>query len=66
MAETDDLTGPVHNIFAGSALGLVDAPNLFWRDGYCYLTTADGCTGCDHAVKTAVQLPQLVDHLIAE
>ena len=47
------LTGLVHNIFAGSPLGLVEAPHLFWRDGYYYLTTAEGGTGYDHAVTMA-------------
>ena len=52
-SKSDGLTGPVHNIFAGSPLGLVEAPHLFWRDGYYYLTTAEGGTGYDHAVTMA-------------
>ena len=52
-SKSGGLTGPVHNIFAGSPLGLVEAPHLFWRDGYYYLTTAEGGTGYDHAVTMA-------------
>ncbi len=47
------LTGPVKNIFAGSPLGLVEGPHLFKRDGWYYLTTAEGGTGYDHAVTMA-------------
>ncbi|MDT1985938.1 MAG: glycoside hydrolase family 43 protein [Planktomarina sp.] len=52
-SESGGLTGAVHNIFAGSSLGLVEAPHLFWREGYYYLTTAEGGTGYDHAVTMA-------------
>ncbi|MBP1874754.1 xylan 1,4-beta-xylosidase [Ensifer adhaerens] len=47
------LTGPVKNIFAGSPLGLVEGPHLFKRNGWYYLTTAEGGTGYDHAVTMA-------------
>ena len=47
------LTGPVRNIFPGSALGLVEGPHLFKRGGYYYLTTAEGGTGYGHAVTMA-------------
>ncbi len=47
------LVGPVKNIFAGSPLGLVEGPHLFKRDGWYYLTTAEGGTGYDHAVTMA-------------
>jgi len=47
------LTGPIRNIFAGSAHGLVEGPHLFKRDGWYYLTTAEGGTGYDHAVTMA-------------
>ena len=47
------LSGPVHDIFAGSDLGLTEAPHLFRRDGWYYLTTAEGGTGYDHAVTMA-------------
>ena len=47
------LVGPVKNIFAGSDHGLVEGPHLFKRDGWYYLTTAEGGTGYDHAVTMA-------------
>lgn len=50
---TRKLTGPVKNIFAGSPLGLVEGPHLFKRNGWYYLTTAEGGTGYDHAVTMA-------------
>ncbi|MEK1869134.1 MAG: glycoside hydrolase family 43 protein, partial [Ensifer adhaerens] len=50
---TRRLVGPVKNIFAGSPLGLVEGPHLFKRNGWYYLTTAEGGTGYDHAVTMA-------------
>ncbi|MGD9916159.1 MAG: glycoside hydrolase family 43 protein [Rhizobiaceae bacterium] len=47
------LVGPVKNIFAGSAHGLVEAPHLYKRNGWYYLTTAEGGTGYGHAVTMA-------------
>ncbi|KUF09352.1 glycoside hydrolase family 43 protein [Pseudoponticoccus marisrubri] len=47
------LTGPVTNIFPGSAHGLTEAPHLFRRDGWYYLTVAEGGTGYGHAVTMA-------------
>ena len=47
------LIGPVRNIFAGSPLGLVEGPHLFRRNGWYYLTTAEGGTGYGHAVTMA-------------
>ncbi|MCD2182004.1 glycoside hydrolase family 43 protein [Rhizobium sp. GN54] len=47
------LVGPARNIFAGSPLGLVEGPHLFKRNGWYYLTTAEGGTGYDHAVTMA-------------
>ncbi len=47
------LVGPAKNIFAGSAHGLVEGPHLHKRDGWYYLTTAEGGTGYDHAVTMA-------------
>lgn len=44
------LTGPVRNIFAGSELGLTEAPHLYKRNGWYYITVAEGGTGYDHAV----------------
>ena len=51
--ETKSLKGPIRNIFAGSPLGLVEGPHLFKRNGWYYLTTAEGGTGYDHAVTMA-------------
>ena len=52
-AETRQLAGPVTNIFKGTALGLVEGPHLFKRQGWYYLTTAEGGTGYNHAVTMA-------------
>ncbi|MBO0141661.1 glycoside hydrolase family 43 protein [Agrobacterium sp. Ap1] len=51
--EASALKGPITNIFPGSPLGLVEAPHLFKRNGWYYLTTAEGGTGYDHAVTMA-------------
>ena len=51
--QTKSLKGPIKNIFAGSPLGLVEGPHLFKRNGWYYLTTAEGGTGYDHAVTMA-------------
>ncbi|MEO8244469.1 MAG: glycoside hydrolase family 43 protein [bacterium] len=47
------LLGAVRTIFTGSDLGLTEAPHLFKRGGWYYLTTAEGGTGYDHAVTMA-------------
>ncbi|SFK08880.1 xylan 1,4-beta-xylosidase [Mesorhizobium albiziae] len=47
------LVGPVKNIFSGSDHGLVEGPHLLKKDGWYYLTTAEGGTGYDHAVTMA-------------
>ncbi len=47
------LIGPVYDIFAGTDLGLTEAPHLFKRGEYYYLTTAEGGTGYGHAVTMA-------------
>ncbi|NTJ44424.1 glycoside hydrolase family 43 protein [Agrobacterium larrymoorei] len=52
-AETGHLVGPIKNIFPGSPLGLVEGPHIFKRNGWYYLTTAEGGTGYDHAVTMA-------------
>lgn len=38
------LTGPVHDIYAGTDLGLTEAPHLFRRGDWCFLTTAEAGT----------------------
>jgi xylan 1,4-beta-xylosidase len=52
-ARAEKLVGPAKNIFAGSPHGLVEGPHLFKRNGWYYLTTAEGGTGYDHAVTMA-------------
>ena len=47
------LIGEARMIFAGSPHGLVEGPHLFKRNGWYYLTTAEGGTGYDHAVTVA-------------
>jgi len=47
------LVGPIKNIFKGTSLGLVEGPHVFKRDGWYYLTTAEGGTGYSHAVTMA-------------
>lgn len=47
------LFGPVRNIYAGTDLGLTEAPHMFQRNGWYYLTTAEGGTGYDHAITMA-------------
>jgi len=51
--KAEKLVGPIRNIFAGSTHGLVEGPHLFRRNGWYYLTTAEGGTGYDHAVTMA-------------
>lgn len=51
VAET--LVGPVRAIFHGSDLGLTEGPHLFKRNGFYYLTVAEGGTGYSHAVTMA-------------
>ena len=45
--------GSPKTIFAGSPHGLVEGPHLYKRNGWYYLTTAEGGTGYDHAVTMA-------------
>lgn len=44
------LIGPATVISHGSGHGLVEGPHLFKRDGWYYLTVAEGGTGYEHAV----------------
>lgn len=52
-AKAGKLVGPVRNIYSGTPLGLVEGPHLFKRDGWYYLTCAEGGTGYMHAVTMA-------------
>ncbi|MGL4309707.1 MAG: glycoside hydrolase family 43 protein [Paracoccaceae bacterium] len=47
------LFGPVKNIYDGTDRGLTEGPHIFKRDGWYYLTVAEGGTGYDHAVTMA-------------
>lgn len=47
------LFGPVKNIYCGTDLGLSEGPHLFKRNGWYYLTVAEGGTGYNHAVTMA-------------
>ncbi len=47
------LVGPIKNIFKGSPLGLVEGPHLWKRNGWYYLTVAEGGTAYNHAVTMA-------------
>ncbi|MEP7005865.1 MAG: family 43 glycosylhydrolase, partial [Sphingomonas bacterium] len=51
--EVRALVGERTVIFAGTPLGLTEAPHLYKRDGYYYLITAEGGTGWNHAVTMA-------------
>jgi xylan 1,4-beta-xylosidase len=51
--KAEKLVGEAKNIFAGTAHGLVEGPHLLKRNGWYYLTTAEGGTGYDHAVTMA-------------
>ena len=51
--EAEGLIGPVHNVYPGTERGLTEAPHIFKRNGWYYLTTAEGGTGYEHAVSLA-------------
>lgn len=51
--EKQCLVGEVRNISHGSEHGLVEGPHLYKRDGWYYLTVAEGGTGYSHAVTMA-------------
>lgn len=52
-SETNGLIGKPKKIFSGSAHGLTEGPHLYKRNGWYYLTVAEGGTGYDHAVTMA-------------
>jgi xylan 1,4-beta-xylosidase len=51
--EEKSLIGERSLIFAGTSIGLTEAPHLYRRNGYYYLLTAEGGTGWGHAVTMA-------------
>ncbi|WP_422040778.1 glycoside hydrolase family 43 protein [Roseibium sp.] len=52
-SEKEGLIGQPKKIFSGSPLGLTEGPHLFKRNGWYYLTVAEGGTGYNHAVTMA-------------
>jgi xylan 1,4-beta-xylosidase len=48
--KTKKLIGGVHNIFGGTDLGLVEGAHIFKKNGWYYITAAEGGTGYDHAI----------------
>ncbi len=48
--QKQELVGEVYNIFEGTEIGLVEAPHIYYKDGYYYLMTAEGGTFKEHAV----------------
>jgi xylan 1,4-beta-xylosidase len=44
------LEGPITKIFTGSAIGSVEGPHLYKKNGWYYLMTAEGGTVYEHAV----------------
>jgi len=52
-SKKERLVGEVYYIFAGSELGLTEAPHIYKRNGYYYLITAEGGTEYGHAVSLA-------------
>ena len=52
-ARSGRLVGEPKNVFRGSYLGLVEGPHVFKRNGWYYMTLAEGGTGYNHAVTMA-------------
>lgn len=51
--EARRLVGPEHTIFQGTEAAYTEAPNLYRKDGYYYLVTAEGGTSWEHQVTVA-------------
>ncbi len=51
--KTQKLIGEIRNVFPGSPHGLVEGPHVFKKNGFYYMTTAEGGTGYNHAVTMA-------------
>jgi xylan 1,4-beta-xylosidase len=47
------LVGPERLIFQGTSAGMTEGPNLYRRDGWYYLVTAEGGTSWEHQVTVA-------------
>ncbi|WP_127503976.1 glycoside hydrolase family 43 protein [Actinoplanes solisilvae] len=59
------LTGPVHLIFEGTDAGLTEAPNVYRKDGWYYLVTAEGGTSWEHQVTVARSRSLLGDYEVS-
>ena len=53
VSPEEGLLGTSQVIYHGTDRGLTEGPHLFKRDGWYYLTVAEGGTGYDHAVTMA-------------
>ncbi|MEV4344715.1 glycoside hydrolase family 43 protein [Actinoplanes sp. NPDC049596] len=51
--EARRLVGAEHEIFRGTSAALTEAPNLYRKDGWYYLVTAEGGTSWEHQVTVA-------------
>ncbi|MHC5373140.1 glycoside hydrolase family 43 protein [Enterococcus sp. LJL120] len=51
--QEEKLIGEEKIIFTGTDLGKTEGPNLFFKDGFYYLITAEGGTKYEHAVTVA-------------
>lgn len=54
---TRKLVGPIHNIFGGTELGLVEGAHIFKKDGWYYITAAEGGTGMTMQSRWAGRRP---------
>ena len=52
-ATSKKLTGPIHQIFESTELGLTEAPHIYQKNGYYYLLLAEGGTEYGHAITMA-------------
>lgn len=52
-AEAGKLVGPIKNVFPGSPHGLVEGTHIFKKNGYYYMTAAEGGTGYNHVSTMA-------------
>jgi len=51
--QSKTLVGPIHKIWKGTSIGLVEGPHLYKKDGWYYLLCAEGGTEYEHAVSVA-------------
>lgn len=48
--QTQKLEGPIHKIYLGTEIGLVEGPHLYKKNGYYYILAAEGGTSYEHAL----------------